>query len=1459
MRIELEEHRRRALIGVGYKLITPIIGIVAVYLFLFLALNSRIGSKQALRILNEVLPGSVSIEYLELQPSLNRLEAWGVSLRDTNSREVIRARNLSCSLDRTAVFSRHIDLHDCSGFDGAVLVHTEDDGALGLARAVAGQNPKKGDGNSPWSIRFFNVNLLDIDLLINLGDMAMLFEDTAASGGDLDLTTDGFQMELATIRATGGRLMFSERMLNLGPGKHNTAMLEWEVLRRQNPWLAMRSEIPAPPEGKRGILALPVHDLRIDGVRWHREWINFERLALLAADIDIDAGGWIQFLPEKPKVGPREMGGINVDGRARISLTPDSPAIQWAVPGLIHGIPEYGPDSQIKPMSFDAWGNVRFFEGSTTLEFENVQVLGWPVDSFRGELALFDGRLTLAPGATMDVWGGTVTGGAWMIPQTGEYEARLCATGLRVPDALERFGEIDDPVMRRFASAVISTSPSQCTTLDDSGIVFAGDLTMKAMFDRDPAADTPEDKEIQPPMLSVRTRGLRLNWPGSSGLPAASATVDLDATLDQRGRIELIPENGRDGLSVRAGDDSIAYRGVIDTVAQSLSRSYVEIHAADLAAWADVFGIDGVPTGMGVDATGNIHGDMSNPALDRLSLSVDRPVGDDSLPDFAFDADIDMSGGRMNFGTVDIDTSIGDVQVSGWIDPIGSGIFDVNPNMSMDLHVEVADIDLGTLPLQLPFGGDIVFADADISGSLDNPNASGSFLANDIVVGQEFVEIVQSDFELSDNRLSLTDLYVIKGKGEVTGDFAWDMTGNDIAFDLRGREFLLEEIQTLSTSTARTMGAMRFDVAGSGPIDNLDLEGSIIVDDLQAAGRYFGRGVIVLDSFDGGVEASGTIAGDVDFALRSTFDRGPVELSGHFRHLPVTAWAPELRDAFGGSHATGTFDARLDPFDTQSYEVSATISDVTLLTGARVFELGQPANVRFAMAPDGTGRLAPELSVDQFLLGAEGRYLSASGEISEFQSVDARIQGELDLSILQFLPELIVDAEGVANVDLVLSGALDDPDMNGTIEFGEARIAPRGLGTSAHFDRGRLVVGNDRARIEESNPLVGNLYGGDFVAWGEIGLDGFIPHAFDIRYQTTAMTYRIPNELNITLNLDVEVAAQQIAVPETWSIAGDVEIVDARYYKEFDLISDSISIGGIGRTVSQFSLPIWQTNKIVRALDADLVITGRDRFMFESTIANAEFDMEFRTDLKLTGRLGEMELVGEMQMLDGSRVVYSGRRFAVDSGTLLFNGFIDENGFPWPLLDAELTTSLKSTCSARRRGTLDTAADEATGRTVDESQAIFISADVEGRLPLGMTFALESTPFYDQRDQISLILTGCSVDELTSGSGAAPTLELLFGPVIDVVERNVESQLNVDDVDLIPTPEGTAEIVIEDEVSERFTWTLDAAIGTGAQNRQSLAGRYTLFDWLTFELLEESQPDEPVTIDSSLRFRLRLD
>jgi hypothetical protein len=73
-----------------------------------------------------------------------------------------------------------------------------------------------------------------------------------------------------------------------------------------------------------------------------------------------------------------------------------------------------------------------------------------------------------------------------------------------------------------------------------------------------------------------------------------------------------------------------------------------------------------------------------------------------------------------------------------------------------------------------------------------------------------------------------------------------------------------------------------------------------------------------------------------------------------------------------------------------------------------------------------------------------------------------------------------------------------------------------------------------------------------------------------------------------------------------------------------------------------------------------------------------------------------------------------------------------------------------------------------------------------------------------------------------------------------MVERNVEESFSLDDFTLAPSTVGTASISIQDQPSEKFVWSLSAALGGVEGTQQNAQGILRLLDWLSLELREQS-------------------
>lgn len=1445
------------------------------YLFLVLAANSGVGTRLVLQITDAALPGSLSVGDLAVHPSLTRLRARNVVLRDPEGREVIYADTFRCEIRITPLLLGRVQMENCQAANGRVLVQEQLDGRIGIAAAFTKLDRNKAPRFEQTALHFNNVDLYNIDVLVNLADLALLFKDTHAINANISVANDGFDMTADRLLSQGGRIFLSERILGFGPGPSNAATLAWEVDRMTEPWKTIATPYPQSSHDQRGALDLPLEHFDAHGVDWQREEVRLRAASLHAGDIEALVRGWIQFLPETPSLARSEQGVISFDGLAQLKFTADSPFFDFILPDTVRSAVGVDAERTVQPLTLKTYGNIRFAEGALNFAVRDVDVMGWALERFDGRISLHQGQLTLHPGASAKLWDGLVTGQAIFEPRTGLWNAKACLEGMdflafATPLRMLIAGEPPD-----WMHAKISTSPSRCAPNGSGGLELHGDLTSKAGFMRDPARLLPEGRPIQDPMLVADRAVVNIDFlQGIAHTPLRRASVNAKGWLDQRGVFHI---DERQGVVIQGSGARFVAHGAFDTMRSDMNALTTELHFSELRPWLEAAGMSAPPEQSSLRGTVEFGGSIAAPQAKRAALQLHIPAGDIQYPQMNVAMVLEQDGRGHRIEQFKFDSPIGDLAVTGRVDLFADrSLMRPLPNPRFDLRLNGTMIDLGLIPLDSDTDGRLVQGDFHLRGNLQQPLLDGTFLFDNVRVAGEAFDIVQGELVNRGPEILLRDLEVVRGKGRVRGNAHYHTRHKTVAFQAEGRRLRLREFTALRGGQSID-GTLRFDVNASGNLHDLSVKGSTIIDDLTIASRPMGSAVMAWDTDEKEIRGTGLIGRDLDIKITAPSDLRTARIEGWFQHFPLTDYIPELADAFGGSHITGELFADL-AFDNdgrmpemRTLHAGMELDDLQLRVGDRTLVLREPPcdernstcprpSFSLDLQPNADG-YAPLVQLHDIEIGADGHFLALDGALSK-QNVDVHAHGDLDLTLLRLLPDLIVDAEGIARVQIDANGPFDDPDIAGQIMIQNALIAPRGLGTTLTIDQVVMLVEGETVTIpaDRERRLVGTLFNGDLGVSGEIGLRGFIPNSFDLNATVTSLAYRIPNELNLTLNADLQLAAAEIAEPTSWSIAGDVEIVDGRYYRDFNILSEAFSIGGIGRSLDMFSQPIWQTNPIIRDLQTNLNITGRDRLRILSTIANAELHLELKTDLRLTGRLGRMHLAGEMTLLDRSRVYYGDRRFQVADGALLFDGFLDEQGFPWPFIDTRLETEFKSRCASRRRGTLDATQTQSNlVRTIDTNPTIYMLVEVQGRLPLDMTFNMESRPFYDQRDQLSLIVTGCSVDELTGGSGGAPTLELVFRPVISIVEQSVEERFNIDDVDLIPTPGGNADILVEDEVSERLTWTLDATVGAGDATRQALSGRLTIRNGLQLELLQQSDSETPFSLNGGLRFRWRLE
>jgi hypothetical protein len=1462
--LKIDRHILQSPLRVSSLLLAPVMLLVALYSVLVLALNSQMGGRAIVQLVERAVAGGFVLERLELPPDLQRIHLYGATVTDDRGVPVVEVGELACDIEWAPLLAGRFVFDRCHGGNGRVLVQEDFEQYVSLTRAFSGSWRNRRRGARPPRLLFQGIDLRNMDVLVQVTDMTLYFGSVWARG---EFGMDRTSMRVDADADIGhGRILLSERIFSLGPGKHSAEQALWEIERRTQPWRNARNPLPTTATGRPAALDIPFGASRIDGFVWDGGPFLVDRLLLDGRELDLDASGVLGLIPERPKVARSERAAIRYAGSATLAMAPDSSVVSYFLPGLITA----SPGATLAPLTFDGFGTVRFYDGQTTrVQLRDVLLLGWPIDEADVAIELHNGRARLLPESRILAWGGEVTGQGWMVPRTGEWALDLCADGLRADALVAPFADVQAPAIAPWLQMSLRTSPATCTAnAEEAGLHLFGDLTRKAL-EVAPAFTTPAWAEIQAPMLQGDVTALALTWDAAPfPLPTAALLVDVHARLTHRGVVELRDPEGRPGLRVRAQSDEFTLTGDIDTVNGVTPRLQVRGNVDDLGRWLRPFDVPAVPERAAARIAFPLSGPLGNPSVGEIELSIDHPQRDPLFPDFVLRARAGVADGRLRVQNLDVSSSLGTVSARGALGLFGASIFDFRPNPSLQFDVDIPSLRLGRL---LPGFGNAAQASASfqVGGSARAPVVQADAVRlSDLTLAGETIDLVEaSSVTLSNDGIRIDDVRIGKADGEITGWLHWDRAASLLEARARGVGLNLADFAILDATGAAFRGDVEFDARIRRPREGAEgtrVSGALIVQDLEISRYDAGDVTLVFDTDlpTGVVHVSGNAGADFQVSARVPLSGEPSTMDVTFDHLSLVDWWAAAQNVVQHSDLAGTLHVDLDPFGSTGYRAELQVDRTDLRIDERQFRAVRPLRARWSALPREDGSLAQTVTLDDVALGFDDRVLEGRAELDlsvEEPTVDVTLQGDLDFSLLRFLPTLVVDAEGLAQIELRAEGPLRQPRIDGRIDYGISSVAPRGLGASIYLEPGRFDIQTDRIVFPRETPLRGTVFGGDLEAWGFIGLSGLLPTSVDMSAFAANVGYRVPEVVNLTLGGNVRFVALDLNDFDTWSLSGDIDLLDGRFYQNFDLLSGYFAFGNLGRNMEAFALPVWRTVEALRRMRADLSITGRDRLFVDSRIANAEMNLEMRTDLEIGGTFGNMDVRGELETLPGSRVVYRGRSFEARTMILRFEGDLDEFGYPMPRLDAELASSIRP-CVRRERDSFSATDPNARNQaSATTTSSVLITAFVEGLLPYELTFRLESTPFYDQRDQLSLILTGCTVDELTAAQAGAPTLDIVLRPVIDLVERNVEERLEFDDVDLIPTTQGSAGILIQDEVSERFSWTLDATVGSGEDNRQVVRGSYKLFDWLIIEVQEQSNRQENIRVDTGLRFLVVFD
>jgi outer membrane protein insertion porin family len=383
-------------------------------------------------------------------------------------------------------------------------------------------------------------------------------------------------------------------------------------------------------------------------------------------------------------------------------------------------------------------------------------------------------------------------------------------------------------------------------------------------------------------------------------------------------------------------------------------------------------------------------------------------------------------------------------------------------------------------------------------------------------------------------------------------------------------------------------------------------------------------------------------------------------------------------------------------------------------------------------------------------------------------------EGFVDLGILSaFAPEY--RGAGKFSLDLDFQGSLANPNVVGKAVIEQGRVRWLGFPQTAEQIGVSVVFEGPRARIERLHALVG---GGEIRGGGEFWTNAAGIGGYNLNISAAGVRISWPEDFEGVYEGDFVLSGGA----DEAVVQGRAQMLRGIYDKEFDLA------GALGSGTREYASDDTQSIPENVLLDVDIAADGG------LWLRNDMAEIESGFNLHIGGNLRRPELTGRLWMHEGGELEFRDITYRIVSGSLNFVELDRIN--PYLIMRAETSVGVHEVY-LRVEGTLDS-----------------------------FEYELTSMPALSQQDIIALLMTGRTLQELTTegrGGGADFTGDLaanyFAGALTGKFEKQLERLLGLDRVRINPmlvqgSADPTTRITIGEKVSEDLSVIFSSDVGS---------------------------------------------
>ncbi len=536
------------------------------------------------------------------------------------------------------------------------------------------------------------------------------------------------------------------------------------------------------------------------------------------------------------------------------------------------------------------------------------------------------------------------------------------------------------------------------------------------------------------------------------------------------------------------------------------------------------------------------------------------------------------------------------------------------------------------------------------SGTRAAPSGEGSFELSDATIYDEPMQQAGSRFTFEGQQLSLTDIRVAYGSGQVSGSGNYNLGSRAFGFSVVGGNFDLTRFHALQRSRVPVQGRMDFVAQASGtpeePVVNAQLHLHDLTFGNERAGDY------VLDALTKGSElqiSGHSQFGDKELGIEGNVDlRGdwPAKLDFRFTRLDVdpllTAYLKGRTT--GHSAVTGNLNL-LGPLRNPG-ELLITGNFNDFFADIENVEVRNNSPIRFEASDQA-------LKIQRFRLVGEGTDLEVGGnvQLNWEQALNINAEGHADLRLIHsFNPDF--KSSGTVALSLTATGTLQRPVMQGHLQVTGGSIQYGDLPSALSDLNGSLVFDQNRLQVET---LTGQI-GGGLMSFGGYATVYNRQLNFDLTLHAQDVRLRYPPGISSMGTA----ALRWSGTPAGSTLSGDAMLTKIAITPGFDFSSYL-------QSRAQASA-LSQTNPLLNRIRLDVRITTTPQLQMQTAALSLSGD----ADLRLRGTAAKPVLLGRIDILEG-QIAFNGTKYRLERGDISFTNPVTTT----PVLDLQAATRLR--------------------------------------------------------------------------------------------------------------------------------------------------------------------------------------